>query len=267
LTIPSNEFPPLRSSESPPVGAPAIPRLSIVIPAFNEAARIGPTLEKIAWFADAEDEARLIELILSDDGSTDDTIETVTRLWSDYASQRVPLVVRSHPRNQGKGAAVRAGVHAAAGDWILITDADLSTPLSEFSGLASALRRGADIAIASRDLPGSRLMPPQSRFRRWLAGIFRWMRRSWLLPGIRDTQCGFKLIRRDRAAPVIADCREDGWVWDCEFLALADRRGLRIVEVAVQWRNHEDSRVRPIRDIPAVLAGLWRVSRRIGRSE
>ena len=157
---------------------PETPALSIVIPAFNEARRIGRTLDSISAYA-----ARTrCELIVVDDGSTDGTGETVRR----FGPTSVDVRVLTNPTNRGKGYSVRQGMLAAAGDAVLMCDADLSTPIEELEKLRVWLARGWDVVIGSRDMADSRLQPPQSLPRRWMAWVFRGLRRRLLVPKLRE---------------------------------------------------------------------------------
>jgi dolichyl-phosphate beta-glucosyltransferase len=221
-----------------------VPALSIVIPAYNEARRLGPTLARLGAFLQSAE--RGVEVLVVDDGSRDATAE-VARRAADAAGLPLRLVRRE--QNRGKGASVREGMLAARGARRLMCDADLSTPIEELARLEAALETGADIAIGSRDLPASRLEPPQPPARRLAAWIFRALRRRLLLADLRDTQCGFKLFTAAAAADLFARVTVDGWLFDCEVLALARQRGYRIREVGVLWRNDRDTRVWP----PAVL--------------
>lgn len=237
------------------------PRLSIVLPACNEGERLPATLAAAATFAATE---RLpAELLVVDDGSSDNTAAVAQSCGN--IPDTPPLVLLRHPRRRGKGAAVRTGVLAARGEMILIADADHSAPFSEFTALLAELQRGADIAIGSRDVPGAQLAPPQPLVRRLLAWGFRALRRRVLLPDLRDTQCGFKLFRAAAAQAIFPHARVDGWLGDLEALALGRRLGFRIAEVGIAWRDRRGSRVRPLRDAPAVLRDLFRIRAAVRR--
>lgn len=216
---------------------PAV-ELSIVIPAYNEARRLGCTLERIRDYATRCGTAT--EIVVVDDGSTDGTADLVRGFEAGAAALRL----LSNPTNRGKGHAVRQGMLAATGDVLLMCDADLSTPIEELDKLRPWLNAGYDIVIGSRDRPESQLDPPQPWLRRRLAALFRALRRRLLLPEVLDTQCGFKLFRRDVARDVFSRQTLDGWLFDCEVLALAAEAGYRIKEVGVTWRHMPPSRVR-----------------------
>lgn len=233
--------------------------LSIVVPAYQEEARIRRSLETLAAFLRARGEP--FEVLVVDDGSRDATpalVEEFARGHEGFALLRLPA-------NRGKGAAVREGMARARGPRVLFTDADLSTPLEELEALDRELRGGADFVLASRGLAGSRLEVRQPWYRERMGKIFNGIVR--LLTGIpfRDTQCGFKLLRGDAARALAGEMREDGFSFDVELILLARRRGLALREVPVAWRNDAGSRVNPVRDSAAMLASLVRIVRRTGR--
>jgi dolichyl-phosphate beta-glucosyltransferase len=236
----------------------AAPWVSIVVPVYNEAARLPCALPRLLAFADAA--TAPVELLLVDDGSTDGTLAIADAF---AARSRGEVRVLRGETNRGKGSALRRGVAATRGELVLLCDADLSAPLEEFGRLLDARNAGARIAIGSRDLPGSRLDPPQPWPRRIAAWLFRALRRRVLLPQLRDTQCGFKLLDGPLARELFAECRCDGWLIDCEVLALAAARGAAIREVPITWRNHPQTRVRPLRDAVRALRELWRIRARI----
>jgi dolichyl-phosphate beta-glucosyltransferase len=217
------------------------PRLSIVIPAYNEELRLPRTIEQIEQYLDGH--AVDYELILVDDGSSDGTRQVM-----DAAAKRNPRVrIEALPHNRGKGGALAAGVAVARGDEVLVTDADLSTPIEELEKLEAALKAGAGVAIASRAVRGSQVEVPQPFYRVLMGKVFNLIVQVVLLPGVWDTQCGFKLFRSDVARPVFAALTTDGFGYDPEALFLAKRRGVRIVEVPVVWRNSTPTKVLPFR--------------------
>ena len=236
-----------------------LPSISVIIPALNEAQRIEQTLTRIRDYFSGPH--RLQEIVVVNDGSTDQTAEIVRH----FASEKHQVRLITNSCNRGKGYSVRQGMLTATGDLLLMCDADLSTPIEEIEKLLPWLQRGYDVVVASRDLPDSRLDPAQPALRRCLAGIFRNLRRLLILRGVRDTQCGFKLFRRDTARKIFPYQRMNGWLFDCEILAVAERLGIRIKEVGVSWRDNAPSRVRVLREsfraLPALLRLRWRLAR------
>ncbi|MCA9244056.1 MAG: glycosyltransferase [Phycisphaerales bacterium] len=234
--------------------------LTIVVPLYREAARAERLVRALDEFAMARAPQLAVSAALVDDGSDDGTADRLAAaIRATRDSSRFRLI--QHESNRGKGAAVATGVLAATTDLVLMSDADLSAPLSQFDPLLAAVDAGADIAIGSRDLPGSRLEPPQPLRRRLLAWSFRALRRHVLLPDIRDTQCGFKLFRGDVARSLFSELATTGWLFDCEILVRAGLAGLRVVETPIVWRNDPDSRVRPLRDALPTLNALRRIAR------
>jgi len=223
------------------VEAEASPELSIVIPCFNEEQRLSRTIELIEQYL-----ARVgtpYELILVDDGSIDGT-----RQIMDAAAERNRSVrLEALPQNRGKGRALAEGVAAARGAEVLVTDADLSTPIEEIDKLRAELRNGAGVAIASRALKGSRVEVSQPAYRVLMGKAFNLLVQAVLLPGIWDTQCGFKLFRADVAHDVFAGLTTDGFGYDPEVLYRAKKRGVRIAEVPVVWRNSAPTKVSPVK--------------------
>lgn len=232
-------------SGSPAPHAPAgdAPRvdLSVVIPAYNEAARIEGTLAGV--IAHLQDRAGSWEIIVADDGSGDGTARVVEDFISRSGNPRIHLVRLE--RNRGKGAALRAGVAHTAGARVLVMDADLSTPISELDVLGRALDDGAAVATGSRAVAGARIHRAQSPLRVLLGRAGNLWIQLLAVPGVHDTQCGFKLFDGDAARRLFARSREDRFGIDIEVLCLARRRfGLRIAEVGVAWEHRDGSKVR-----------------------
>ncbi|HYR49880.1 MAG TPA: dolichyl-phosphate beta-glucosyltransferase [Candidatus Eisenbacteria bacterium] len=215
--------------------------LSIVIPCYNEEERLPRTIEQIERYLEGKDVD--YELILVDDGSTDGT-----RLVMDAAAERNRFVrLEALPRNRGKGRALAEGVAVATGSEVLVTDADLSTPIEELAKLQAQLEKGAGVAIASRALRGSRVEVSQPIYRVLMGKVFNLLVQVVLLPGIWDTQCGFKLFRADVAHDAFGRLTTDGFGYDPEVLFRAKRRGVKIAEVPVVWRNSAPTKVSPIK--------------------
>jgi dolichyl-phosphate beta-glucosyltransferase len=209
--------------------------LSIVIPAYNEVVRLPATLGRLRESLAGRDGET--EIVVVDDGSTDGTAEVAREAGGEG------LVLLRHEPNRGKGYAVRRGMLAARGRRRLMTDADLSTPIEELSRLADRLDAGADVAIGSRAVAGARIEVHQPVYREMMGRVFNRLVQVLLLPGLQDTQCGFKLFDAAAAELAFRACRLDGFSFDAEALYVARRWGLRIDEVPVTWRNDAASRV------------------------
>lgn len=202
--------------------------LSIVIPAYNERHRLPPTLEAVLdWVANRPES---VEVIVVDDGSTDDT---------SAVASRYPVRVLRLPANAGKGAAVRAGVLESRGRRVLFMDADLATPIEEYDKLSSALDSGFSVAIGSRPLADSQLEVRQPWLREMAGRAFNGVVRLLAVPGIRDTQCGFKLFDGAVARWIFSRCSVDGFGFDVELLHIATRCGIGVREVPVRWAHQE----------------------------
>jgi dolichyl-phosphate beta-glucosyltransferase len=221
------------------------PALSVVIPAYNEAARLPRTLRHLdAYLRETHPDH---EILVVDDGSTDGTAEVAR------GAGLPALSVIDYAPNRGKGHAVRRGMLAARGTRRLMTDADLSTPIEELERLAAALDAGADIAIGSRDLSDSNVVVRQPWYREGMGRLFNVFVRLLVLPDLRDTQCGFKLFTAGAAEAAFAPGFLDGFSFDVETLYIARRRGLRIAEVGVTWRNDAATHVSLRRGAEAFL--------------
>src|SRR3989454_1117307 len=178
----------------------------------------------------------------------------------DAAAERHSSVrVEGLPHNRGKGRALAVGVEAAKGDEVLITDADLSTPIEELEKLQAALRDGAGVAIGSRALRASRVEISQPFYRVLMGKAFNLIVQAVLLPGVWDTQCGFKLFRADVARNVFNDLTTDGFGYDPEVLYRAKRSGVRIAEVPVVWRNSPETKVMAVRSSLDMFKHVLRV--------
>ncbi len=235
--------------------------LSVVIPAYNEAARLPATLDAIVAYL--RNGGAPFEVVVVDDGSLDGTAEVVRARAATDPGIRL---VRSES-NHGKGYAVRAGLLEARGDLWLFSDADLATPIEEVEKLRTAIDRGADLVLASRALPESVLPVPQSLRRRVLGRCFNAAVRVSLGIPYRDTQCGFKLMRAGALRGVVERLETHHFGFDFELVYRAHRRGLRIAEVGVVWRDQAGSKVRVWRDGFIMLASLRRIRRLVDATE
>ncbi|WP_171168416.1 dolichyl-phosphate beta-glucosyltransferase [Streptomyces sp. I05A-00742] len=233
--------------------------LSVVVPAYNEEDRLAPSLKAIRTHLETL-EAVTWELIVVDDGSTDGTADVIRTAAAEEPRVR-PL---GSPANRGKGHAVRTGVLASRGRRVLVTDADLATPMEELALLARRLDGGAAAAVGSRALPGSRIGTPQHPVREALGRAGAGLIRAVAVPGVRDTQCGFKLFDGERVREAFAAARLNGWAFDIEVLCFFRRHGWEIAEVPVRWDHRPGSKLRPLA-YAAVLGDLLRLRARAVR--
>jgi glycosyltransferase involved in cell wall biosynthesis len=220
----------------------AHPRLSIVIPAYNESARIQATLARVLDCVEARHWDA--EILLVDDGSTDETVAIVQR-WM-VRHPRLHLI--KNAGNRGKGYSVRNGLLQAAGDIVMFTDADLSAPMEEAERLFAAIDNGADVAIGSRWLDKQKQTTHQPIYRRFFGRCFNWVTRRVIGLPFKDTQCGFKAFRRDAAQTIFRLQTIERWGFDPEILFIARKLKYRIVEVPVTWGHDERSRISYLKD-------------------
>ena len=231
--------------------------LSIVIPAYNEAQRILPYLQQIAAYLAQRDKP--YEILVVDDGSRDETASVVERFQAQHQAIRLIRL----PTNRGKGHAVRTGMQQARGSLRLMADADGATPIRELERLEAAIHNGADLAIGSRPLAyRDARYQVQVRWHRSVSGnLFNWFVQRLGIPGIRDTQCGFKLFRAAVAQDLFSVSRIDGYGFDLELLYVAQRRGYKIAEVPINWADQPGSKVLVLRDGLRMFCELLAVRR------
>ncbi len=218
---------------------PTRPRLSIVLPCFNESRRIGATLESFQTYLGGLSHAS--EIIVVDDGSTDSTAEIVRETFPDVR-------VLGYPSNRGKGYATKLGMTEATGAIRLVSDADGSTPITEIEKFWPEFDRGAAVVIGSRALPESDVAVRQPRYRQNMGRVYNVMLRTLGLTDFPDTQCGFKAFTAETCEIIFPRQRMEGFGADCECLYIAKRHKLKVVQVPVRWLNSPDTRVHALFD-------------------
>ena len=218
----------------------AQPRLSIVIPAFNEEHRIRSTLDQVITFLVSRPYSW--EIVVADDGSTDATV----RLVSELADGRPEVKLLRLP-HRGKGWAVQQGMLAADGEFRFLCDADLSMPIEQVERFLPPQIEEATIVVGSREAPNSRRIGEPIR-RHLMGRIYNWLVRRLAVPGVSDTQCGFKCFPGEQASALFQRQRTSGFAFDVEILFLARRSGLKVTEIGIDWYFREESKVRPLLD-------------------
>lgn len=231
--------------------AKQLPALSIVIPAYNEAARLPTSLDALRRYLMTLPFPS--EVVVADDGSTDGTSAVVERLTQAWRTP--PMLHLVSGPHAGKGGAVRAGVLAATGDYIALADADFSMPVEEFDRFKPDMLGVYDVAIGSREAPGARRYD-EPVHRHLMGRIFNAFVQLLLLPGIQDTQCGFKCLRREVAHELCQRQTISGWGFDVELLYMARKRGYSIREVPISWHYMPGSRISPLRDTVTMLRDI-----------
>ena len=227
--------------------------ISVVIPAYNEQARIKDFIAKVADYFQRF--SYRWEVVVVDDGSIDGTAAAVESLRKEIPQ----LQLVRHTTNQGKGAAVRTGLKASRGESILFCDADGATPIEEINKFLLSSQEGAAFIIGSRHLKESRVLVEQEWIRRWMGGIYRWLCRTFLTPNVSDITCGFKLLSRRTADLLIPRMRIHRWSFDAEMLAIARIHQLTVKEVPVHWSDQGKTKVRLFRDTTNSFCDLVRI--------
>jgi len=228
------------------------PELTVVIPVYNEEHRVGTTLREGLTFLRAQHLSA--EVLAVDDGSTDDSVKII-RSFQPRTGRNVALKVLKHGHNRGKGAAVRTGMLASRGHFALYLDADNSTPLSEYAKIRPLLKT-FDVVVGSRAVDRSQVKVRQPFYREAMGRTFNLMVQALAVPGIQDTQCGFKAFRGEPARRIFARQTIERFGFDPEILFIARRLGCRLTEVQVKWVNSPDSKVHVFRDSTRMLLEL-----------
>lgn len=227
------------------------PFLSIVIPAHDEESRLPRTLGQI--FAFLESQSYSFEVVIVENGSSDRTLE----LAHEFAARHSNLIV-IHEEQSGKGNAVRRGMLEAHGEYRFICDADLSMPISEVQKFIPPALNDFDLAIASREAPGA-IRFNEPFYRHWGGRAINLVIRLLILPGLNDTQCGFKCFRAEIAEKLFRQQTLMGWSFDIELLYLARRKHLRVKEIPIQWYFGADSKVNAVRDALRMISDIFRI--------
>lgn len=233
------------------------PYFSLVIPAYNEQNRLPGSLEQIFHFLELQSFSS--EVLVIENGSTDNTFQ----IAQDYARQHPTLRV-VHNDLRGKGLAIQRGIKEARGEYIFMCDADLSMPVEEISKFLPPQLPGLDIAIASREAPGS-VRYNEPYYRHLTGRVFNTLIRWLVLPSLQDTQCGFKCIRAEVAREIVPYQTLTGWAFDVEMLYIARRRGYQIVEIPIDWYFNADSKISVLRDSWRMFLDLLLIRRNARR--
>ncbi len=230
--------------------------LSIIIPAYNEEKRLSSSLDKISRYFNTKDLE--YEVIVVDDGSTDRTVDIARESGLARSGK---LSVISNGENRGKGFSVKSGILASLGEYVLFTDADLSTPITEFDKLWSMLDQGYDVVMASRSIEGSVLKVRQPWYRQTMGRVFNLFVKTFLFADHNDTQCGFKLFKGNAAREIAKKMEVNGFCFDVEMIYLAQKAGYRVKETGVLWENSIESKVTVLNSSFSMFADLLRIKR------
>jgi len=233
------------------------PLATVIIPAWNEERRMPASLERVVAFVESQSDP--IEVVVVDDGSEDRTAAIV----EEFAQQHDFIRLIRNPHG-GKRAAIKTGVSQGRGQYLVLSDTDLSVPIEEIVKFLPPALNGYDVAIASREAPGAeRINEPY--YRHLMGRVYNLLVRLAAVPGIQDTQCGFKAFRREVARQVFPMQTIEGWGFDVEVLFIARRLGYQIVEIPVRWYYGRESKVKPVRDTLAMVRDLLQVRRNARR--
>jgi dolichyl-phosphate beta-glucosyltransferase len=225
------------------------PFLSVIIPVYNESKRITLTLIDVDRHLGGAGYSS--EILVVNDGSTDNTVEVVSKFLPMVGNLRIV----DNKENHGKGFAVRRGMLEAKGAYRLFMDADNSTSVDQVVKILAFFKEGYEVVIGSRDIKGAELVPPQPFYKRILGNVGNIIIQVLLLPGLWDTQCGFKCFSEEAAERVLRQVKINRWGFDVEALSIAKRMGYRIKEIPVRWVNSPDSKVK----LSGYISSLWEV--------
>lgn len=233
------------------------PLATVIIPAWNEERRMPASLQRIVAFVEGQSDP--IEVVVVDDGSQDGTATIV----EEFAQQHGFIRLIRNPHG-GKGAAIKTGVSQGRGKYLVLSDTDLSVPIEEIVKFLPPALNGYDVAIASREAPGAERID-EPYYRHLMGRVYNLLVRLAAVPGIQDTQCGFKAFRREVARQVFPLQTIEGWGFDVEVLFIARRLGYQIVEIPVRWYYGRESKVKPVKDTLRMVRDLLQVRRNARR--
>ena len=231
------------------------PFLSVIIPAFNEEQRLPNTLEQLLTYL--QDQPYLSEILVVENASQDNTYQVAEEFAQTHNSEDLPIQVIREP-NRGKGFAVKRGMYATNGEYRFMCDADLSMPVTEINRFFPPQLEDFDISIASREAPGA-IRYNEPAYRHFVGRIFNTQIRILALPGLNDTQCGFKCFKAEIAEDLFRDIKITGWSFDVEILYLAQQRGYRIVEIPIPWYYNPESHISVVKDSFQMAIDIFKI--------
>ena len=232
-------------------------KISVIIPAFNEELRLPKTLDSVYEYMESRSgNGDDFEVLVVDDGSADDTCGYV----EEYSKAHPKARVIRYPSNRGKGYAVRVGMLEAQGDFRIYNDADGSSPIEEIEKLLLKMEEGVDIAFGSRAKPDDSRKVDALAYRKYMGNTFNLIVQALVLPGIHDTQCGFKMFSAASAKDIFSVAKEDGFAFDVEILCIARLRKYKIEEVPINWSNVDGSKVNVLIDSPKMFLQVLNVA-------
>ena len=231
------------------------PFLSVIIPAFNEEQRLPNTLEQL--LANLQDQPYRSEILVVENASQDNTYQVAEEFAQTHNSEDLPIQVIREP-NRGKGFAVKRGMYATNGEYRFMCDADLSMPVTEINRFFPPQLEDFDISIASREAPGA-IRYNEPAYRHFVGRIFNTQIRILALPGLNDTQCGFKCFKAEIAEDLFRDIKITGWSFDVEILYLAQQRGYRIVEIPIPWYYNPESHISVVKDSFQMAIDIFKI--------
>ncbi len=215
-------------------------QISVVIPAYNEEKKLEPSLQRITEYL--EKNFKDYEVLLIDDGSKDTTVEIANK----FKEKKVKII--QNPKNMGKGFSVKLGMINAKYDPILFSDADLATPIEETEKFLATIQKGYDVVVASRNIEGAKITVEQPKYRQVLGKAFPLIVKNMILPDFKDTQCGFKMFKKNAARKIFPRQTIQRWAFDVEVMFIAKKLGYKIKELPVTWTDKGDSKLSPVKD-------------------